>query len=91
MLDMVSYQSAKSVTYVILGIITLYVLAFVWYPVVQNVNKVLNSLEELCITQVAAVNSFKFPYIQKGLIFVQEKRQSQEAVIFISVFFTFID
>ena len=57
-LDLVSYRSAISVTYVSLWIKRYYVVAYVCLHFALPDTKVLNSYEELCITRVAAVNSF---------------------------------
>ena len=57
-LDLVSSHSAIQVTYVSSGIITIFVLVFVCLHFTLSDTGVLNSLEELYITCVSAVNSF---------------------------------
>ena len=56
MLDMSSNCSAISTTYVCSGIIC--ILVFISLHFVLSGNKALNSLEQLYITWVAAINSF---------------------------------
>ena len=48
----------RLVTYIILGIITHYILAFVCLYFALPDTRVLNSFEELCIMRMAAINSF---------------------------------
>ena len=57
-LDLVSYRSAISATYDNSGIIKHFTLAFVCLHFAPSDTRVLNSLEDLSITRVAAVNSF---------------------------------
>ena len=74
---MVSYCSVISVTYVRLGIIMHFVLAFICLHFMLSDTGVLNSLEELCIMLVAAVNSFiRVLNPQGGGVYIVIRRQT---------------
>ena len=70
-LDSVSYHLTNLATHVSLGIITNFVLAFVCLYFALPDTVVLNSLEELCITRVAAINCFtRVLNPQEGSVYV---------------------
>ena len=71
MLVLVSYCSTIKVTYVSSGIITHYVLVFICLLFALPDTGALNSLEELCITWVAAINSFvRVLNLQGGCVYI---------------------